>query len=139
MQKMPKRRIRNREQVGKALDLRAAGGSYDSIGKALGLSKTRAYQLVQEGLDELNEKVRETAESVRSLELRRLDAMFLALYPQRAQVRATDSLLRIMERRAKLLGLDAPTKVAQTNPDGSEALPPEIRVVLVKPAPADAD
>ena len=33
---------------------------------------------------------------------------------------AVDRALRIMERRAKLLGLDAPTKVAATNPNGDK-------------------
>ena len=31
---------------------------------------------------------------------------------------AVDRILRIMERRAKLLGLDAPTKIAPTDPSG---------------------
>ena len=36
--------------------------------------------------------------------------------------------LAIMERRAKVLGIDAPTKVAATNPDGTrEAIPASIR------------
>jgi hypothetical protein len=32
-------------------------------------------------------------------------------------------ILRVMERRAKLLGLDASQKVAQTNPAGDETSP----------------
>lgn len=34
---------------------------------------------------------------------------------------AIDRAVKLMERRAKLLGLDAPTKVAPTNPNGDKA------------------
>jgi hypothetical protein len=65
--------------------------------------------------------LREPAEQARNLDLKRLDAMTLALWSQARQGNqgAVDRLLRIMERRAKLLGLDAPTKVAPTTPDGT--------------------
>lgn len=33
---------------------------------------------------------------------------------------AIDRAIKVMERRARLLGLDAPTKVAPTNPDGDK-------------------
>lgn len=108
--KTSKHRIKNREHVIRALDLRTAGASYDAIGKAMDISKTRAYQLVKAGLDELNQKVLENAETVRALEAKRLDAMMMGLWPNRQNPRNADTILRLMERRAKLLGLDAPAK-----------------------------
>ena len=36
---------------------------------------------------------------------------------------AVDRAVKLMERRAKLLGLDKPTKVASTTPDGKKAAP----------------
>lgn len=36
------------------------------------------------------------------------------------KLQAVNAALKIMERRARLLGLDAPTKVAATNPDGTK-------------------
>lgn len=42
---------------------------------------------------------------------------------------AIDRLLKIQERRARLLGLDKPTKVAQTNPEGTKAAPTAVIMV----------
>jgi hypothetical protein len=43
-------------------------------------------------------------------------------------------LLSIQERRAKILGSDAPTKIAPTNPDGTELLSKEHRDAIVAAA-----
>ena len=122
-QKAGKKRIKNREQMGQALELRKAGASYQAIGDTLGLSKTRAYQLIMAGLEELEATTKESAASLRTLMLQRLDAMQLPLWGQRKNPRVADTLLRIEQRRAALEGLDAPLKVAPTTP-GGEALPP---------------
>jgi hypothetical protein len=124
-QKAGKKRIRNRALVQQALNLRTAGASYDAIGKSLRLSKTRAYELVMDGLAELEEKVKDSAINVRTLEVQRLDAIILSHWPTRHLWKSAEILIRVMERRAKLLGLDAPIKTAQTTPDG-EALPPAL-------------
>lgn len=124
--------------VQKALDLRTAGVAYSSIGQALGISKTRAYELVMLGLEELAESIVETATRVRDLELRRLDAIVMAHHPQRQNPRNAEILLKASKRRSEILGLDAPTKIAQTTPDGAEALPTEIRITLVKPSDGGA-
>lgn len=121
-QKAGKKRIRNREMVGQALELRKAGASYAAIGETLGMSKTRAYELVMEGLRDLNDRAAEVGADVKRLELERVDALLLALWPQRKNPRVVDSILRAMDRRARLLGLDAPTLVAPTTPEG-KALP----------------
>lgn len=42
---------------------------------------------------------------------------------------AIDRLLKIQERRSKLLGLDKPTKVAQTDPEGKKAVPTAVIMV----------
>ena len=55
----------------------------------------------------------EEASKVRDLELQRLDALYLVAYAEveDGNIPAIDRCLRIMERRAKLLGLDAAEKV----------------------------
>ena len=55
---------------------------------------------------------RENARTVRDLEVKRLDNIMIRRYPQAMDGNqgAVDRMLRIMERRAKLLGLDAPTQ-----------------------------
>ena len=132
-QKASKHRIRNREQTEKALRLRTAGASYSAIGEALGLSKTRAYDLVMAGLAEANEKVSEAAMEAKAVELARLDAIVLSHFPNRNQPRSAEILLKASKRRSEILGLDAPAKIAPTTPDGLEPLPTEIRIVRVKP------
>ena len=44
-----------------------------------------------------------------------------------------------MERRAKLLGLDAPTKIAPTNPEGDEEFGADDRYLLGKLLSEPAD
>jgi hypothetical protein len=123
-QKAGKKRIRNREQVAQALELRKAGASYQAIADTMGFkSKSRAHDLVTEGLKELEATCTGTAEELRRLELERVDAIILGLWPQRKSPRVADSILRAQARRAALLGLDAPQKIAPTLPTG-EALPP---------------
>jgi hypothetical protein len=118
-------RVRNRAQMLQAIDLRTAHCSYDQIGKSMGISKTRAYELVMAGMADLDASVKEAAEVLRAIEVRRCDAQAMKLWLQSGNPRVTDSILRVMERRARLLGLDAPQKVAQTTPDG-DSLPPSL-------------
>ena len=57
--------------------------------------------------------VQEAADELRQLECSRLDALQQAWWHRAlsGQVKATQLLIKIMERRAKLLGLDAPARV----------------------------
>lgn len=101
-----------------ALELRAAGLSYQQIATALHVSKTRAYRIVGAALTELVEECRETADQVRALELRRLDRYRLALDSKRSDPRVADTLIRISERVARLHGIDAPHKTELSGPNG---------------------
>jgi hypothetical protein len=93
------------------LELRLAGASYDQIGAALGL-KTRsgAYRMVERVLARL---VQEPADQVRALELARLDSWLTRITPliHQGSLDALDRGLKIMARRAALLGLDMPVKM----------------------------
>jgi hypothetical protein len=50
----------------------------------------------------------------------RLEEMWARLQPgmRKGDVRSIEAGIRVMERKARLLGLDMPTKVAMTDPDG---------------------
>ena len=95
-----------------ALNLRYAGAGYRAIGQQLGVSHVQAFRDVQQAIDELNANGRKLAERVRDLELERLDRLTLALWPKArtGDDRAIRSLVALMERRARLLGLDAAQK-----------------------------
>ena len=97
----------------RALELRAAGKPYHEIAEALGISDSRAIHYVAEALERLQGEEVRHADAARHLELARLDAMFAAHWDDAlaGNVRATETCLKIMDRRARYLGLDAPVKV----------------------------
>jgi hypothetical protein len=101
-----------------ALELRKAAVSYQQIADQLGYrSASGAFNAVKAAL---KATLREPANELRDLEVARLDAMLLPLWRrvQSGDEKAVDRVLRIMERRARLLGLDAPTRGEISGPDG---------------------
>ncbi len=102
------RKLTALERERESLALRMAGYTYEQIGDKLGITRQGAYAAVVRALKKLREKVLEDAEQLRSLELRRLDSLFLSMYQQAEEgdQGAVDRCLRIMERRSRLMGLD---------------------------------
>lgn len=119
-------RKRVRERDAEALRLRLAGHTYAAVAEMLDYaSPSHAQKQVTKCLVEIT---REPAQELRELELKRLDEMFIPAYSRAIEgggPKAIQSCLHIMERRARLLGLDKPTKIATTTPEG-EALPPPV-------------
>ena len=113
------RRVQAHERHLQALALRKAGATYQEIAKHLGYAHAKgAYTAVASAL---RATLREPADEVRELEVARLDSALLAVW-RRVQVgddKAIDRLLRISERRAKLLGLDAAIRKELSGPAGS--------------------
>jgi len=107
-----------------AMKLRMQGLTFDEIAAKCGYSsRQRAHEAVSKALKEIT---REPAEELRTLELERLDAMFTTHF-DRARKGSVDSLgaaLRIMERRAKLMGID------QAKAPDPEDGPTPVQVVL---------
>ena len=95
-----------------AVDLRLQGMTYREIGQELGVTPTRARQLVAEALAAIEKDTAESAEELRRLELDRLDQLQSGLWEAAAggNLKAVGAALKIMERRARLVGLDAPTR-----------------------------
>lgn len=125
--------IAQAERIAKALDLRRQGCSFGEIAKELGWrTRQAAFEAVSRALADT---VAEPAEDVRKLELMRLDRLERLLWPraEAGDPKAVTGLLKVQERRAKLLGLDAPTKLA--NADGSNIGPTEIRIIRASQAP----
>jgi hypothetical protein len=113
-----------------ALKLRASGRTYREIAAEMGQTLSYAYQLVHDGLAEIRTAATEDSDEARAIEVTRLDALTVSLTAklqrQQREVTAPDgvqsfvpdpdeatisALLRVMERRAKLLGLDAPQEI----------------------------
>lgn len=124
-------RIKIAERRSLALDHRKAGLSYRAIGKKLGISYVQARRDIEAELAILAKERTDKAEEMRQLELERLDMLTNGLEPM-AKVGnpgAVNSFLRVMERRAKLLGLDAPAKM-DLNVDVSTLSDDELRAII---------
>ena len=122
------------EARAKAVDLRRAGASYTVIGAQLGVTPQMAHVYVKTAMAEVRKKTAEIAEDVLQMELERLDRCLLGCFSDAAKgnLQAIDRVLKIIESRARLLGINAPVKVAATTADGEDAP----RGVIVVPAPA---
>jgi hypothetical protein len=105
-----------------ALTLRIAGANFDQIAEAMGYrTRSAAYKLVESAL---LKTLQGPADSLRQLELARLDKLLLSLWPQATtlgphQLVTIDRVLRIMSQRLfYVTGLKVPDKIAPTTPDG---------------------
>ena len=110
-------KITQAERRRQALELRKAGATYEQIAAELGIkSKRAAWGIVQTALAEITH---EPAQQVLDLELARLDAMLVGLWStaRKGNHGSVDRVLRIMDRRARYLGLDAQPE--QTTVDAS--------------------
>ena len=106
------RRLRSAERQRTALQLRAGGATYQQIADTLNYATAAgALKAVRAGL---RATLQEPAAELRTLELERLDALLRGIWPRaiRGEVTAIDRVLKIMGRRAELLGLDAPTRIS---------------------------
>lgn len=107
----------------RALELRKAGATLHQIAAQTGVSHEQSRKDLQRAMADLLAEQNASAEELRALELERLERLHIALWKQATDGHhgAIDRLLRIAERRAKLLGLDAPTKTETSGPDGRPA------------------
>lgn len=119
-----KRRLQ--EQI---LEMRLAGLGFEHIGRSLGVTHRYVYKLYKEALNAI---ITPNVEQLRKQEAERLDSMLIPAMslimaarnkaveglPFELPVDAINCALKISERRARIFGLDAPTRVAPVNPDG---------------------
>ncbi len=102
--------VKNLDRSLAALEMRKQGYSHRQI--ALALNYKYASMVQRDIKHALKYVLREPAEAVRRIELDRLDTMLTVLWPRvlAGNLNAMDRVLRIMEKRSKLLGIDAPPK-----------------------------
>lgn len=137
------------ERDAAASRLRAEGRAYREIAERLGFADpSGARRAVERGLDAIRA---EGAEALRELELHRLDQLHQRAWSELTRddedsqpLQAIDRLLKIQERRARLLGLDArDTTQAAVTVNVAGGVPVDTvlaRVVAaVRPWPAAAD
>ena len=99
------RRMEREYKIRRAVELARAGLPWDMVAEGAGYANgNSALRAVERYLARKRHDMDESAEHVRELELDRLDAMHSALWDRarRGETTATDSLLRIHDRRMKL-------------------------------------
>lgn len=112
--KTSKKVVTSAERRKEALEYRKAGLTFEEIGSRLGVTRQAAHKTVMVALSDISEKIAETADDIRTLELERLNDLFQVSYKaaMRGNLDAIDKCIKIMDRRSKLLGLDAPSKAS---------------------------
>lgn len=105
---LPNPEVVAREQ--EVVRLRRGGLTWDMIGDRLGIHLTTARAAYERALKRV---VQEDIEEIRKLEGERLDIAQAAIWETvlKGDNTSINTLIRIMERRAKLLGLDQPIKI----------------------------
>jgi len=118
--------VQNAARDEKILDLRRRGWSFRRIAAAAGIGRSTACKVVHAHLDIIAAECSEHTQEIRAQEIERLDACVEAIWSQvvdDGNLQAIDRILRLSAQRASLLGLNAPTKVAATDPTGKHAAP----------------
>jgi len=102
------KRIEEAEKQRQALELRKAGAGFEEIARALGFRHASgAHYAVKTAL---RKTIQQPADELRELETARLDDLLRGIWVEarKGNVAKIDRALKIMARRANLLGLDAP-------------------------------
>jgi hypothetical protein len=133
--KLPRRqKVYGRTQAGsmedaivrsnRALELRMAGATWQQVADTLAYRSVKTAQTaVRTALEREQRRVGDVREEYRTMQLLRTERSMRAIWPQviSGDLFAVDRMIKIMERQAKLLGLDAPTQVSITD-DTKQAL-----------------
>lgn len=102
--------IKATDRQRRALELRVAGKSLPEIAKELGYKDhSGARAAISAGL---KKTIQEPADELRQIEAARLDVAIDAIWEgvRMGNLRVIDTLLKLMQRRAALFGIDAPAK-----------------------------
>jgi hypothetical protein len=93
------------------VELRRTGATWEGIAQVVGYSNAGgAYKAYQRAMSRVFDQ---PVQELRNAELDRLDRLQRAYWKDAIEgnARSADFILRVIDKRAKLLGLDAPTKI----------------------------
>lgn len=121
----------------RCVELALAGYSYDEIAEEVGYAnRGTAWRAVQDSLASTTVTL---ASEYRDMEMARLDALQAAHWPEAVSgsVRSADFVLRVIDRRMKLLGLDQlpreeerpRTLIVSAEPDDEEGYVRQLRAI----------
>jgi hypothetical protein len=116
----------------KVLDLRRAGFTFMRIAEEVGYRQASGAQRAYKRIMDRDKP--QAPEEHRWQELDRLDRMQVALWPRamKGDDKAINTIIRLMERRASLIGIDAPTKIQAevVNYDGNRDIDGDIERIV---------
>jgi hypothetical protein len=123
--------IQTLKRDSRVYELRIQGLTFDAIANEVGFSGPsgawQAYQRIR------HEVIFESIDDARQLELMRLDDLQVAVWDRaiNGELPAAHCVLKIMDRRAKLLGLDKPEKIEVNKWDfNAEDLDAEVQRIV---------
>ena len=89
------------------------GHSYRQIADKYGVTESLVGNLIRKYIKDLRETGLRTVAEYRQVQIERIQTSYASIWTNvlRGRVDAINTMIRLMEREAKLLGLDAPTKV----------------------------
>ena len=113
VKKQEGRRLRMAERRTKAISLYKSGWSYRDIAAECEVSHQTIANDIQSTLAQYAKMEEKEAAEIRLVHVERIQAAVKAIWQKvgEGNLKAIHTLIRLMEREAKLLGLDAPTKV----------------------------
>lgn len=103
-----------------AIVLRLAGLDYDTIAQRLDYAdRAAAYKDIERALQANIAQQAQSADALREVELMRLDRLQAAAWQAatRGELRAIETVLKVIDRRCRILGMDAPIKADITVSD----------------------
>jgi len=103
----------------RALHLRRGGLTFEEIATELKVDEKRARRLCSDAMEDARAQVAANAKELQAMEVSRLDAMMNSIWDaaMRGNLPVIDRVIKIMERRAKMLGLDAQERLDGLTPE----------------------
>lgn len=117
--------LKSAEDRAKALQMRMAGATYPEIASTLKRSLDFCHTAVKSALEESMVQIEDLADELRDRDMLALEKMQMKLWPMAMgrggadpDLKAVDRVVKVMDRRAKLMGLDVPAELRLTGKDG---------------------
>jgi transposase len=139
---VPRRKTKNskdnllaRQREREALTYRLGGMKLWEIAQKLGVTEAGVSKMLSRTLDATSKEISEKAEELRAVQLERTEMMIRGLW-SKAMVgdeKAVDTIRKLLERQARLLGIDAPERKEITGKDGE---PLTTEIIYVNPGDA---
>ena len=128
MSQSPQKKLLMEERRDKVVKMTLAGMSTREIALELDVNQSTISRDLKARLEAISKGNKEI-ERERALELARINSLITVQWPRAMEgdetEKPTKMILQLMERRSKLLGLDAPKRMEHSVPDGEPIKAPE--------------